>query len=344
VGRLDVRRTNLAVLALVLAAGATGAATFLVGTPSWWPLVAGHGAIGLALAAFLWWKGRVVLRGLRARWPAPSAWLSLATLAVLLGVLASGVWSAAARGPRLGTWTLLELHVAGAILLVPLLLAHLPGRWAPPARRDLSRRTLLRAAGLVGAGVALRAGTEGLARAARLAGGRRRFTGSHLAGGPGEPFPAVSWLFDDPDPVSTDRWRLVVDGLVARPLALSYEELLAVEARRLHATLDCTGGWYTVQAWEGVPLGELLDRAGLRPGVRSVIVSSVTGYARAFPVAEARRLLLALRVAGRPLDHGHGAPARLVAPGRRGYWWVKWVARVEASASFPWLQPPVPLQ
>ena len=82
----------------------------------------------------------------------------------------------------------------------------------------------------------------------------------------------------------------------------------------------------------------------MEAGAKSVVITSVTGYSRAYPVAEARRLLVAIRVAGAPLNHGHGAPARIVAPGRRGYWWVKWVREVEASAAPSWLQPPVPLQ
>jgi DMSO/TMAO reductase YedYZ molybdopterin-dependent catalytic subunit len=34
-------------------------------------------------------------------------------------------------------------------------------------------------------------------------------------------------------------------------------------------------------------------------------------------------------VGGEPLTHEHGAPARLVALGRRGFEWVKWVVRIE---------------
>jgi len=44
------------------------------------------------------------------------------------------------------------------------------------------------------------------------------------------------------------------------------------------------------------------------------------------------------------LDPGHGAPARLVAPGRRGFWWVKWVATVDVEDAPEWWQPPFPLQ
>ena len=49
-------------------------------------------------------------------------------------------------------------------------------------------------------------------------------------------------------------------------------------------------------------------------------------------------------VAGAPLSTGHVAPARLVAPGRRGFWWVKWVTRISVDDVPPWVQPPFPLR
>jgi len=49
-------------------------------------------------------------------------------------------------------------------------------------------------------------------------------------------------------------------------------------------------------------------------------------------------------MAGVALAPGHGAPARLVAPGRRGFWWVKWVASIETVTGSDWWQSPFPLQ
>jgi DMSO/TMAO reductase YedYZ molybdopterin-dependent catalytic subunit len=54
-------------------------------------------------------------------------------------------------------------------------------------------------------------------------------------------------------------------------------------------------------------------------------------------------LLLATHVGGAPLSAGHGAPARLVAPGRRGFWWVKWVTAIDVTDEPWWWQPPFPL-
>ena len=342
--RLDSRRTNLGVFALVLASALTGFSTFLTGAGSSWFLFWVHGALGFSLVALLWWKGKVILRGLRARWPSTAAVLSILTLAILLAIIGAGVWSAMARGGKLGPWTMLEIHVGGALIIIPLFVIHLFGRWVPPAKRDLSRRVLLRAGALGAAGLALRGATEGITRAADLAGARRRFTGSHLIGKPGEPFPDVSWLFDNPDPVRADDWTLEVRGRVREPLLVTYDELSGMPVAPLRATIDCTGGWYSAQDWEGVRLGTLLDRARLEDDARSIIVRSVSGYARAFPIGDVRHLLLATRVAGATLTHGHGFPARVVAPGRRGYWWVKWVRTIEASSSPSWLQTPVPFQ
>jgi DMSO/TMAO reductase YedYZ molybdopterin-dependent catalytic subunit len=342
--RLDARRTNLGVFAVVIASTITGFTTFLAGSRSTWWLFWLHGTLGFALVSILWWKGKVILRGLRSSWPSTSAVLSVVTLGILFAIIGSGVYSAMARGGKLGPWGMLEVHVGGAMIIIPLFVVHLMGRWVPPAKRDLSRRVLLRASALGAAGLALRAATEGVTRVAHLAGSHRRFTGSHRIGGPGEPFPDVAWLFDHPDPVSPASWRLRVGGHVNDPFALTYEALGAEPSEQMPATIDCTGGWFSEQAWTGVRLGALLDRAGVKPGARSVRVTSVTGYARSYPIAEARNMLLATRVAGEPLTHGHGFPARVVAPGRRGFWWVKWVRSIEASEAPSWLQPPIPLQ
>ncbi len=113
-----------------------------------------------------------------------------------------------------------------------------------------------------------------------------------------------------------------------RPRAVTAAELDRGDA--LTATLDCTGGFFSTQHWRGVSLGRLLDEAGLEPDACHVRVISRTGYRWSFGLDDARALLLATHVGGEPLAHRHGAPCRLVAPGRRGFQWVKWVERVEA--------------
>jgi DMSO/TMAO reductase YedYZ molybdopterin-dependent catalytic subunit len=218
------------------------------------------------------------------------------------------------------------------------LIWHVLARPVRPRRADLGRRAVLRAGVFAAVGGALYAGLEGAVRLADLRGGQRRFTGSHAV----DPtrMPVTSWLDDAVPGIRAADWRLTVaDADGRRDLGLA--DLAASGTTTVRATLDCTSGWFAEQDWTGVPLAQLLGRAD--PAHRSIRVRSVTGYDRYLPLADLESLLLAVGTGGGPLTPGHGFPARLVAPGRRGFWWVKWVVAVELSRRPWWTQPPFPL-
>src|SRR5262249_47799233 len=145
----------------------------------------------------------------------------------------------------------------------------------------------------------------------------------------GNAFPTSSWVADAPRVIDQKSWRLELGGAVARPRTLTYADL-ATYTDEIEATLDCTGGFYSMQRWSGARIGALLEETLPLPDVSWVRFVAVTGYRWSLPLDEARSALLAARVGGEPLSHEHGAPARLVAPGRRGFQWVKWVVRIEA--------------
>jgi DMSO/TMAO reductase YedYZ molybdopterin-dependent catalytic subunit len=231
------------------------------------------------------------------------------------------------------------------ILLAGLLLWHVLSRrfvWRIPAARD--RRAFLRLMGVSLTGLLLWQVTEQAKAAANLSGANRRFTGSYERGSLTGHFPEVTWLFDNPPPVDLSRWRLTIEGAVAQPLTFTYEELTQRPTETVTATLDCTGGWYSAQEWRGLRLGDLLDQAGLTATARSLTVEAVSGYSRRFSLDQARDFLLALDVAGQPLSHGHGFPLRLVAPGERGFVWIKWVSRIRVNETSHLWQLPVPLR
>ena len=146
-------------------------------------------------------------------------------------------------------------------------------------------------------------------------------------------------MFDSVPMIDPRTWRLTVHtGTVTRQW--TYEELLAFDDRVL-ATLDCTGGFFSTQDWSGVWLSRLIPGAA---AAASLHVRSSTGYDRRFAIAHAGRLLLATRLGGMALDAGHGFPVRLVAPDRRGYWWVKWVTEIRVEELPVWWQLPFPMQ
>ena len=135
-------------------------------------------------------------------------------------------------------------------------------------------------------------------------------------------------MADAPHPIDAQIWRLSLGGAVNTPRDFSYDELVAANDE-LEATLDCTGGFYSTQRWRGISIGRLLDHAGLHSDARYVSFISVTSYRWSLPLEEARTALLATHIDQESLSHDHGFPLRLVAPGRRGFEWVKWITHIE---------------
>jgi DMSO/TMAO reductase YedYZ molybdopterin-dependent catalytic subunit len=315
----------------------TGVATIAIGSPDGAWVAAGHGICGMAVVLLIPWKSRVVRGGLRrARL---SRWLSLLLAGLTLLTLFAGLGYATGLVRSIAGLAGLWVHIAVALALVPLVVWHVWARGIRPHRTDLSRRTMLRGSVVVAGAVGLYAATQAAISLLGLPGVRRRFTGSYeTASFQPDAMPSTIWLLDSVPTVDPGRWRLTIsDGQGSRELTLAQ---LTAHTTQVQATLDCTSGWYSLQDWAGVPLGTLLQRT---PGAQSVYVHSLTGYWVRFPIGDLDLLLLATEVGGAPLSAGHGFPARLVAPGRRGYWWVKWVDRIELQTTQSWWQPPFPI-
>jgi len=310
----------------------TGVVSLYSGRPGRAWVFLTHGLGGLALMAPVTLKlYRVRRRVTGGAWTAVVA-LSVLLAAVTIGALASGVAWVFGASLDLGPWGLLNLHIGLGLLVGLLLLAHLRHRFRLPKRSDLEgRRSALRFVALVAAGTAAYR-LQGAANAALdTAGADRRFTGSREAGSDdGNAFPVTSWMADRPDPVDREAWSLTVSGAVETPLELAYADVDAADGTT-RALLDCTSGWYSEHDWRGVDVGSLLDAAGVEDGAAWVSFRSVTGYRWSLPLEEARGALLATHVDGERLTHGHGFPVRLVAPGRRGFQWVKWVESVRVT-------------
>jgi DMSO/TMAO reductase YedYZ molybdopterin-dependent catalytic subunit len=160
-------------------------------------------------------------------------------------------------------------------------------------------------------------------------------------------------------------WRLRVHGPGVRcPLSLSYGDLERLPARTLTAVIECAGsggrdlfasqqatpvagtpwklGGIGAARWRGVPLGEVLDRAGVTPAAVDVMVHGLDECAvrRPLPVGKALDdVLIALEMNGEALTVDHGFPARLVVPGWVGVASIKWLGALEIATAplfSPW--------
>jgi len=158
----------------------------------------------------------------------------------------------------------------------------------------------------------------------------------------------------DPSP-----WRLEVGGLVERPLSLSLRDLKNMRSQTLVVTLECAGngrslldppvagekwglGAVSTAEWTGVPLVEVLDRAGIKAGACEVVfrgadsgtVPGRTGtirFERSLRLDDARDsgALLAYAMNGEPLPIQHGYPLRVTVPGWYAVTSVKWLTEIE---------------
>lgn len=298
-----------------------------------------HGLGAYGLLVVLLWKGQIIWDAVRRKRVWTRARVAFAgLLGLLLLVLASGlIWTFA--GPRyLGGFSLVSLHIYLAIPLMALMLWHAwRMRFVLRLRQTWGRRLFLGSLTAVAGGLLLLPLTNLVKR-------ERRFTGSYETGSFMGVFPVVSWITDRAPTVDLATFRLVIDGSVARPLTLSYDDLRTLATDEVTAVLDCTGGWYSAQVWRGVNIRRLLEMVEVDGAARSVTVQSQTGFKRRFGLDEMGRYLLALDVAGAPLARGHGFPCRLVAPDQRGVEWVKWVMRLTVNSTGPEWQMPLPLQ
>ena len=321
---------NTALLVLLIAQLVTGCVGLVSGAEGYRWVLWLHGIGAYAVAVLLIWKGVIIFDAFARRRRPALPRLGFVVLTVLvLATLATGlIWIFGGRIYVSG-FSLMTIHAVLAIGLLTLLVWHtLYMRFifrVPSAR---GRRAFLRLVGASLSGLVLWRFAESNAGKINFLGSKRRFTGSYETGSFTGVFPEVSWLFDHPSPVDPEEWRLIIEGVVERPLVLTYEQLEQLADDERTATIDCTGGWYSTQEWQGVPVARLLDMAGVRGSAHSVTFEAVSGYGRRFSLEEAHRFVLATRVAGRLLSHGHGFPARLVGENHRGFDWVKWVTRI----------------
>ncbi len=154
-------------------------------------------------------------------------------------------------------------------------------------------------------------------------------------------------------------WKLEVGGAVREAFSVSLDELRAMPSVTRTATLECAGngrvflvpqvegaqwelGAVSTAEWTGVPLGALLERAGLEASACEIVLEGADQgtpkeqpvppgeihYARSIPVAKADEVLLAYRMNGEALSTDHGFPVRAVVPGWYGAASVKWLTRI----------------
>jgi DMSO/TMAO reductase YedYZ molybdopterin-dependent catalytic subunit len=141
-------------------------------------------------------------------------------------------------------------------------------------------------------------------------------------------------------------WSLLIDGKVRRPVRLSLDDLKRLPARTQITRHDCVEGWSAIGKWTGVPLGLLLQTAGLTADARYVVFhcaddyeQSLDGSGRYYESIDLidafhPQTIMAYGMNGQDLPVAHGAPLRLRVERQLGYKHAKYVMRIEVVDSF----------
>ena len=151
----------------------------------------------------------------------------------------------------------------------------------------------------------------------------------HLSLTPIEKFTVVS-IKGTPE-IGMDKYGLNIEGLVENPFTLRYSDLLSYPAKTKIVMLRCVEGWSGVGEWTGIPLKNILKEAKIRHNARTVVFYSVDGYSTSLSVEDSLKdaVVLSYKLNGGALPKEHGYPLRLVAEGKYGYKWIKWITHIK---------------
>src|SRR5262245_30808052 len=157
--------------------------------------------------------------------------------------------------------------------------------------------------------------------------------------------------------VDAKKWRFKVEGSgIQKPMELSYDEVLSLPSVSVIRYVECAGngrsffeavygkkadgtqwklGAVGVAEWTGVPLTEILDRAGIKKSATDVMPEGLDDLKVRRPLSVAKATeadtLLVYAMNGQPLPPDHGFPVRLLVPGWIGIANIKWMGRIEVS-------------
>lgn len=132
-------------------------------------------------------------------------------------------------------------------------------------------------------------------------------------------------------------WRVVVDGLVTRPLSIPIQTLRSLPQRMQITRHDCVEGWSAIGKWHGVQLSRILEAAGLSTRARYIVFHCADRFGT-WPYYESIDLvdafhpqtILAWGMNNHLLPVPNGAPLRLRVERQLGYKHAKYIQRIEA--------------
>ena len=134
--------------------------------------------------------------------------------------------------------------------------------------------------------------------------------------------------------INLSSYQLVVTGLVQNEKVYTYDQIVNDHASyEKIVTLECVEGWSVTALWQGVRVKDLLEEAGYDQNALVVIFYAQDGYTTSLPLSYIvnNDIIIAYKVNNVTLPAKEGFPFQLVAEGKYGYKWIKWITKIEVS-------------
>jgi DMSO/TMAO reductase YedYZ molybdopterin-dependent catalytic subunit len=134
--------------------------------------------------------------------------------------------------------------------------------------------------------------------------------------------------------INVSSYQLVVTGLVQNQTVYAYDDIVNNHTSyEKVVTLNCVEGWSVRALWRGVLVKDLLAEAGYDHNAQVVIFYAQDGYTTSLPLSYIvnNNIMIAYKINNVTLPAREGYPFQLVAEGKLGYKWIKWITKIEVS-------------
>ena len=134
--------------------------------------------------------------------------------------------------------------------------------------------------------------------------------------------------------INLDFFKLEITGLVDSSFSMTWEDIQTWPVAYSDTILMyCVEGWEVWGNWKGLQIGSLLEKASPQPEGNHILFGCVDGYSTSLPLSYLLKynIILAYEVNGSPLSVSDGFPLRLIAFGKYGYKWAKWITSMEVT-------------
>ncbi|SFM14673.1 Oxidoreductase molybdopterin binding domain-containing protein [Paenibacillus sp. 1_12] len=132
---------------------------------------------------------------------------------------------------------------------------------------------------------------------------------------------------------SSDSWQFSISGLVDKPISWDWEQFMQLKRKVQVSDFHCVTGWSVYKVtWEGIPLSELLEMAGVKSQARfAKMYSGDKVYTDCLSLEQVKMedVMAAVLMDGKPIPNQLGGPVRLIVPKMYAYKSVKWLQAIE---------------